>query len=266
MSNDPLSIAVVSLDIAYSDKQANLDAASRAIRSLHDVQLAVLPELFTTAFISDEAATRALAETDSGQTVKTMLALSAETGIAICGSFIATDTDRKNIYNRCFFITPDGGLTTYDKRHLFILGQEADIYTAGTELPPVVEYEGWRIAMAVCYDLRFPCWLRNSVVDSKPRYDVMLLPANWPDVRAYAWHHLLIARAIENQAYFVGANRSGEDLHGTYQDLSEIVDFKGKPVATANLSCHSGNIVTAELFLSKLNAYREIFPAWRSSD
>lgn len=267
MTCDPLSLAVISLDIAYSDKEANLAAASRAIRALKGVQVAVLPELFSTAFISDEAATRALAESNDGVTVSTLKDLSAETGIALCGSFIATDETREKVYNRCFFITPDRGLTTYNKRHLFVLGKEAEIYTPGEERPPVVEYLGWNIALAVCYDLRFPCWLRNGVVDNSPAYDVMLLPANWPDVRAYAWHHLLIARAIENEAYMVGANRSGEDMHGTYQDLSEIVDYKGKPLATsAPADDQTGNVIIASLSLSKLNLYRKTFPAWKSAD
>lgn len=267
MTSDPLSIAVISLDIAYSDKQANLNAAMTSVCALSEVHVAVLPELFTTGFVSDEAATRALAEPNSGNTIDTLKQLSARTGIALCGSFIATDDDHAHVYNRCFFIKPDGSLTYYDKRHLFILGQEAEIYTPGDDRPPIIEYLGWKISIAVCYDLRFPCWLRNRVVNAAPAYDLMLIPANWPDVRAYAWHHLLIARAIENQAYIVGANRSGEDMHGTYQDLSEIVDYKGKPIATSTPAYdHTGNIMTAGLSRSKLLAYRKAFPAWQSAD
>lgn len=267
MTTDPLSVAAISLDIAFADKRANLDEAVRSILSLGDTAVAVLPELFTTGFIKDAEATRRLAETDSGETITTLKSLSARTGTAICGSFIATDGTEGKIYNRCFFITPDGAMTTYDKHHLFVLGEEADIYSPGQTRPPVIEYLGWKFSMACCYDLRFPCWLRNSVVDDAPAFDVLIIPANWPDERAYAWHHLIIARAIENMVYVIGANRSGEDPWGTYQDLTEIVDYKGKPLAsTVVTELHSGKVTRSALSMKKLSIYRKAFPAWREVD
>ena len=76
--------------------------------------------------------------------------------------------------------------------------------TSGGNTRTVFELNGWRIALFVCYDLRFPVWSRN--VDD---YDVALYVANWPDARQYAWDTLLRARAIENQSYVLGVNRLG---------------------------------------------------------
>ncbi len=263
---DTLTIAIISLDIAYGDRQANIEAASRAIRSLAGTHVAVLPELFSTAFIPDAEATRTLAEPLSGPTVTALRKLSEETSVAICGSFISTD-DGTRFHNRCFFITPGGRGYHYDKHHLFILGEETKIFTPGTALPPVIPYRGWNMAMACCYDLRFPCWLRNRTDRGALSYDAMIIPANWPDSRAYARHHLLIARAIENQAYCVFANRSGRDAAGTYHDLPEIIDYQGRPMPTSTQPLHpDGNIVSATLSLSKLTAHRKKFPFWQSAD
>jgi len=266
-TTDPLSIAIISLDIAHGDRQANINAASLAIKSLAGTHVAVLPELFSTAFIPDAEATRLLAEPLSGPTITTLRKLSEETSVAICGSFISSDDGDAHIYNRCFFITPDGRLYHYDKHHLFILGEETEIYSPGTSRPPVIPYRGWNIAMACCYDLRFPCWLRNRTANGTPDYDAMIIPANWPDARAYARHHLLIARGIENQAYYILANRAGQDAGGTYQDPSEIVDFQGRPLDTSIEHLpHGGSILSATLSRSGLTAHRKKFPFWHSAD
>ena len=96
---------------------------------------------------------------------------------------------------------------------------------------PVVRFRGWNLALGVCYDLRFPVWCRNRVRAGEYAYDAVIFAANWPDARAYALTTLLKARAIENQAYAVCANRSGSDDYGRYDGLSLIVDFLGMPMA-----------------------------------
>ena len=102
--------------------------------------------------------------------------------------------------------------------------------SAGTGRVPVVRYRGWNIGMIVCYDLRFPVWCRNVGL----AYDVMLVPSNWPSVRGYAFERLLIGRAIENQAYYVGANRGGADDYGDYDGMTFVFDQDGRPVGLAD--------------------------------
>ena len=101
---------------------------------------------------------------------------------------------------------------------------EHKVFASGDKQPPVVRYRGWNISLIVCYDLRFPVWCRNN----RQSYDLMLVPANWPSSRGYAWKHLLIGRAIENQAVYVGANRGGSDDFGDYDGLSFVVNGLGK--------------------------------------
>ena len=123
-------------------------------------------------------------------------------GVALCGS--AVIAARGNHYNRFLWVSADT-LITYDKRHLFRMAGEHEHFAAGTRRV-VIEHAGWRVLPAVCYDLRFPVWLRN-----RHDYDVLLCVANWPAARQAAWRTLLQARALENQCYVVGVNIIGND-------------------------------------------------------
>lgn len=252
---DTLRVAAISLDIAAGDKAANLRAACDAISSLPaDIHVAVLPELFSTAFIAPHDQAHRVAEPNDGATLTTLRGMAERHGIAICGSHLGCDSGSDSVFNRTFLLLPDGRATFYDKAHLFFIGDECATCTSGTTPPPVTAYLGWNLAIACCFDLRFPCWLRNR----RLAYDAMLIPANWPRVRAYAWEHLLIARAIENQAYYVGANCGGEK----FRDMSLIVDYEGRPISTQQ----SPLITAAALSHPKLKSQRDRFPAWKSAD
>ena len=128
--------------------------------------------------------------------------------------------------NRCWFVPPtaEGSPAYYDKRHLFSLAGEHHHFKAG-EKRIEVKFRGWRILLQVCYDLRFPVFSRN---DRETPYDLALYVANWPETRSSAWRTLLQARAIENQCFVVGINRSGTDGNGhRYAGDSLIADFAG---------------------------------------
>ncbi len=224
MSNS-LNVAAISIDTHWGAPADNLAILGRCLDILDpETDLVVVPELFSTGFASDPDALAELAESNGGGTIHTVMQLARRYNTAIAGSFIARSGN--HIYNRGFFIEPSGEETFYDKRHLFNLSPESRLFTAGDSPMPVIRFRGWNIAMIICYDLRFPVWSRNR----GNGYDMLVVPANWPNARAYAWEHLLIARAIENQAYVVGCNRSGSDDHGTYDQATYIIDPMGQPV------------------------------------
>lgn len=221
-----LKVAVASLDIAWADVEENLTTVEECIKSLPaGTDLLVLPELFSTGYIIDRSTLDDVAESNTGKTVGCLLQLARNYSIALAGSFLAREGDR--LFNRAFFIEPSGDTVFYDKNHLFSLSSEMNLFNAGSRPYPLVRFRGWNIAMIICYDLRFPAWCRNR---SSAYYDMMLVPANWPQSRKYAWEHLLIARAIENQAVYIGANRSGNDDFGCYDDMSMVFDAMGKPI------------------------------------
>lgn len=257
----PLTVAALQLDIVKGDRQANLNMVVEAVAQLEPKpDVVVLPELFTTGCVNDPTSARSLAESVNGATMQALKELAARERVAVCGSFLASEGD--GLFNRAFFVEPSGDTTWYDKRHLFAFGGEDRTFSAGTRRVPVVRFRGWNIAMAVCYDLRFPVWLRS--VDNA--YDLLVVMANWPDSRAFAWSHLLIARAIENQAYVVGCNRSGTDTYGQYGGTSSIINAKGAEVGKLTVTPSGVPCFVATLSRTELYDFRKKFPVYLDAD
>ncbi len=257
---DTLKIAAIPLAIKFADTTFNLSAAERAVRSLdNDTDVAVLPELFTTSFIADPALMADRAEGDDWPTVGRIKALASETGTAIAGSYLHKENG--DFLNRGFFITPEGTATFYDKRHLFCLSPESRQCKRGSAEPPVVRYKGCGFKLIICYDLRFPVWCRQ-----REEFDALLVPANWPNARAYAWHHLLIARAIENQAVVVGADCSGTDHYGNYDGMATIYDAMGKPIGEPSPKDAPDAPIYASFSVSRLRELRTSLPFLSDAD
>lgn len=262
MINSTLTIAAVPLPIKWADRHANYAAVEQYMAQIRrDTDVVVFPELFSTGFIPDPEVTRREAETNNGMAMGLMTRMAQKYRVAVAGSFLARSEDGSRIYNRAFFIEPSGEATFYDKRHLFSLSPEAETLEAGRVRMPIIRFRGWNIALAVCYDLRFPVWCRNK----KLAYDVVLLPSNWPQSRSYAYRHLLIGRAIENQAWFVGANCSGTDDYGCYDGMTMIADHEGRMVAESTVESPSEPIY-ATAIRDELEHYRKRMPAWRAAD
>ena len=263
MISSPLRIAIVSLNISWANRDANLQAVEKAVADLEPgVDVVVLPELFSTGFVADPDVYGRVAETDDGPTMARLRAIAAAGRLAIAGSFLGRNEQATEFYNRGFFIEPNGETTFINKRHLFHVSPEAKILTGGREPYAVVRFRGWNIALGICYDLRFPVWCRNTMHNGRYAYDVFLLPANWPQSRAVALEALSRARAIENQAYMVVANRSGSDEYGDYDGLSFADDYIGTRLATATGS-ETVYLTTDPEGLTKL---REYMPAGLDSD
>ncbi len=253
-----LRVVAYPLPIKWADKSANFEAVENVLANLpQSTDILVLPELFSTGYSDDASILRELAEKNTGTTIDLIKDWASRYNIAIAGSFLAYT--HPNLYNRGFFIEPDGEETFYDKRHLFSLSSESKIFKPGNDPIKIVRFRGWNIALVICYDLRFPVWCRSYTT----RYDLLLIPANWPEARAYAWEHLLIARAIENQCCIVGANRGGEDVYGSYKNLSYIFDGRGMPVG---IRPKNSDIVVADLNKAEQEKYRYNFPVLNDSD
>ena len=129
--------------------------------------------------------------------------------------------------NRCLFVTPEGIAAHYDKAHLFTPADEHLSFCPGRE-SPVVPWRGFRFKMQTCFDLRFPEGARNR---ADAPYDVLLYGASWPIQRRTAWDTLLRARAIENQAFCLGVNRTGNDPNCQYNGGSALIAPNGEVLA-----------------------------------
>ncbi len=255
-STDEMKIAVFPLDIQYADPSANLRSIlDREIEP--DTRLLVLPELFSTGFIKNPEKQALLAETDDGPTLTALREYANRNNIAVAGTFLSGKAPGP-YFNRAFFISPDGAAIFYNKHHLFTYSGEDKVLAAGSEQSPVIDYLGWKIKLMVCYDLRFPVWSRNCGLE----YDMILYPANWPDARQFAFRHLLIARAIENQAVVIGANRGGSDPWGNYPaEMCSVVDWRGNSVGQVR-----NGILYASLSHQKLDEFRAKYPFHLDAD
>lgn len=197
----------------------NIELRLSNIRAKTD--LIILPEMFNTGFTMNAAG---LAEPMGGKTMQWMHKIAKQYDCVLTGSLIITEGGK--FYNRLIWMQPDGVCNYYDKRHLFTLGKEDDVYTPGTKRL-IVELKGWKICPVICYDLRFPVWLRNT----DAAYDLLIVVANWPERRALHWRTLLPARAVENQSYVVGVNRVGHDGNEIYHSGdSTCVDPNGNVI------------------------------------
>lgn len=249
-----LKISLIQTPLDWQQPESNRNRLAELMAPLAgQTDLIVLPEMFTTGFTMEP---EAVAEPMSGPTLAWLRDQAAALGAAVCGSVVIEDQGYRN---RLLFVTPDGAVEHYDKRHLFRMANEHQYYVAG-DSRKVIEYKGWRILPQVCYDLRFPVWCRN-----RNDYDLALFVANWPAPRRNAWRTLLLARAIENQCYVAGVNRIGEDGKGLeYSGDSLLVDPKGQALLDAPAG--EAFVKTGTLYAEDLRQFRDNFPAWQDAD
>lgn len=251
-----MRLSIVQTSLHWENPDANRAMLADTLAPLAgQTDLVVLPEMCTTGFSMNAAA---LAEHMDGLTMRWMQTQAAKTGAVVTGSFICRDGDR--YVNRLVFMRPDGGFQHYDKRHLFGLAGEHNMYSPGSERL-LVEWMGWRICPLICYDLRFPVWSRQRKAEP---YDLLLYVANWPSRRGHHWRSLLPARAIENQCYVAAVNIVGADGNGhEYQGDSGVWDHSGQ--CLCQISGQTG-VFTASLRLDDLRAYRRQLPFLEDAD
>jgi predicted amidohydrolase len=154
---------------------------------------------------------------------------------------------------------------------LFAYGKEHQYYTAGNGRL-IASVKGWKINLQVCYDLRFPVWLRHSNPanplsgneKAETEYDIIIVVANWPSTRSHAWRTLLQARAIENQSFVIGVNRIGTDGNGLpYSGDSMVVGPLGEMLHSIS---ENEEIITLSLNKEIIEAVRRQFPFWKDAD
>ena len=271
------------MDIVWENPKANQETAERLMRSAEKSDLYVLPEMWNTGVTTEpqgilEMKNEELRMKNEGgeSSLQWMQRMANELDAAVAGS-MAVHLQDGTYRNRLYFVTPSplhggggesgtmkspssgGGLEGgwYDKHHLFSYGGETENYTPGNEYV-TVEWRGIRFHLSICYDLRFPLWLRN-----RDDYDVLICVASWPAVRTHAWNVLLQARAIENQCYVLGVNRIGKDPYCEYSGGTAIVD----PFGFAT-SCPDGEAfaLTQTLDMKRLKSFRDKFPVLKEQD
>lgn len=251
-----LRVTTVQTKLHWESQVKNIKHFTTLLKSIKagSTDLIVLPEMFSTGFSMNA---NALAEKSDGPTMQWMQKMAETKNAVVCGSLIIEENGR--FYNRLIWMTPGGSHAHYDKRHLFTMAGEQKFYHPGNK-KLILLYKGWRLSVFVCYDLRFPVWMRNQ-----NEYDCAIVVANWPEKRSFAWKQLLTARAIENQSFVVGVNRIGKDGNGiTYSGDSVVLDPFGKKISKTKSDTE--NIETIKLDFDVLENARHIFPVGNDAD
>lgn len=251
----PLKVSLFQIPLIWETPISNRKAIeSLFLKTESNTDLILLPEMFTSGFTMEP---KKVAEPMDGPTVAWMELLAQEHQVAVGGSLVIQEGD--HYYNRFLFVTSDGEIQYYDKRHTFTLAGEHKAYKAG-ENDGLIQYKGWKICLRVCYDLRFPVWSRNT-----SDYDVLIYVANWPKPRIHAWDTLLKARAIENMAYCIGVNCVGTDPNGNqYPGHSAIYDTLGNLI-TDKIS-QKTIVLKASIDYEALKVQRRYLPFLKDRD
>ncbi len=252
---------LLQIDILWHDKPGNRAKVSHLLdrTELSHADLAILPEMFDTGFSFHVEHT---ADAD-GATLRFLQEQARSRSIHIYGS--RTARRGGHAMNLMSLIDPQGSiLLEYEKVHPFGLGapgeRESDHFPGGS----TVACSTWntpagslRVCPAICYDLRFPELFRRGLLAGA---EMFVVPANWPAVRAAHYRALLIARAIENQAFVIGVNRVGKDPRVSYAGQSVVVSPTGEVLGEMD---DREGVLSVEIDPMLVREWRAKFPAWR---
>lgn len=253
-----MRIALLQYPIEWANPQANVGLLNERLQAIAgQADIAVIPEMFSTGFCTDRPG---LAEEwITGPTSQALQQMANTYDLAIIGSMIVSEQGR--LYNRGFMFRPNDTPLYYNKHHLYRSGGEAEFFTPGNKRP-IWDFRGIKIRLAVCYDLRFPVWLRQ---DKHNLYDILICVACWPTVRIQYWDVLLPTRAAENHCYAVGVNMVGTDgIQMDYNGHSVAYDTWLKDIA--GFEDYEAGTRIVDFSIEKLRHFREVLPQWQEAD
>ncbi len=247
-----MRVAAVQFDIVWEDKPANHAIVERMLREagIGDGTYVLLPELGDTGFSFD------LPKIVDERSLTWARTLARELGIWIQPGFAEHGSDGKGRHCAAI-ISPQGEiLGIYRKVHPFSYGRESQHYSGGDRIL-IRDCDGAAVCPMICYDLRFPELWRAAASSGA---EIFTIGASWPSTRQAHWRVLLIARAIENQAFVIAVNRVGSDPHLQYAGGSMIISPTGEILDEAG---ESPQVLVADLDVTALRGWRAEFPALR---
>jgi omega-amidase len=209
-------IALAQMNIALGKPEQNTFTARKlaAEAAAQGADVLLLPELWATGYDLDRIVEYAT-PLDTGH-------LARLHGLYLTGTALESNPYGKP-FNTAALYGPDGArLGAYRKVHLWAPLGEVEHMTPG-DILPAFDLPWGRVALAICYDLRFPelwrCYADAGAL-------LILIPAEWPERRVEHWRLLLRARAVENQLFIVGCNRvgGGGDVQDPFGGHSAAVD------------------------------------------
>lgn len=260
-------VGVTEIDIAYEDKAASMERCVKAMEHAREngVELLVFPEMTLAGFtMRPESMSEAYRDGRIPESISFFMKNSRQYGMGMAfgyieasmadGSPVFDDGGRKVYENKLALVDGDNLIMDYSKIHPFSISGEDRVYHAGDRLCQA-KFKDMRVGGYICYDLRFP----EIFSAARDRYDAAMVIANWPEQRVPQWEALLRARAIENQAYVIGVNRTGYGNGQNYIPSSHIFDCYGREVAERV----SDDLLVADVDPAVVEAARKVFPQGR---
>ncbi|WP_312472817.1 carbon-nitrogen family hydrolase [Neobacillus sp.] len=250
-----LKISCLQMDIAFGNPQKNFEIANELFEKAvtDNPDIIVLPELWTTGYDLNRLAE--IADIDAKQTIDYLQKVAKKYQVHLVGGSVANQGEN-GVKNTLLVITKNGQLVhQYNKLHLFKLMDEHLFFKAGNE-KGLFELEDRKFAGIICYDIRFPEWIRSHTSEGA---EALFVVAEWPALRLAHWRTLLIARAIENQCFVIGCNRSGDDPNNLFAGHSIIIDPWGEVISEAGAD---QEIITAEIELDQVREIRKQIPVF----
>lgn len=250
-----LNISFLQMDVVSGDRDANENKILKLVKALPECcDFLVLPELWNIGYGGDHIEEKA--ETMKDSSIDFLRQLAREHHVNIIGGSIA-EKHETGIYNTLPVINREGDcIYKYRKVHLFPLEiNEPDLFQAGDDWG-ICTHEQLTFGTMICYDLRFPAFCRNLALRGA---SIVFVPAQWPAVRLNHFRLLLQARAVENQIYVIGVNRTG-DGKILYNGGSLVVAPDGTVILDAG---EKEGLHHCTIYPEQSRSIREMIPVFR---
>jgi omega-amidase len=244
------------MDIAFGSPNKNYQNAEKLIDEAmtEKPDIIVLPELWTTGY--DLTRLEQIADKDAGNTIRFLRNAAIKYQVHFVGGSVAKQGE-SGVKNTLLIINKKGELVhSYSKLHLFKLMDE-HLYLEAGDQEGLFELEGLTFSGVICYDIRFPEWIRTHTAKGA---EALFVVAEWPAARLTHWRALLIARAIENQCFVIACNRSGSDPNNEFAGHSMIINPWGEVIAEAGAN---EEILSAEIELELVKDIRKQIPIFK---
>ena len=254
MVKETIKVSILQMSSVIGDVEANCNKVQNIVESELDpgTEVLVLPEVWTVGWSCKNFISTAQ-DVKSSFVIDFLSGIAKKYGVSIIGGSIITRRDSA-YYNTCPVIGKDGNLiATYDKMHLYsYYGCDEGNFISAGACPVMVNIEGVKFGITICYDIRFPEIYREY---RKAGADVLVNCAAWGSKKPIPWEVMTKSRAVENQCYMVALTQSGH-IEGEEYNLGEsrIIDYKGEEL---NSIMSGEGIVSAVLDLNMMYQFRE---------
>ena len=251
-----MKVSLIQMAIYEAEPKKNIENVLSWLEkaALEEPDVIVLPEMWNTGYALEQMAELA---DDNGQEIQSLLGKFAKNHqVNLVAGSVATKKET-GFFNTTYVFNREGQvISDYDKVHLFGLMREDRFMQAGKN-ENIFELDGVKAASVICYDIRFPEWVRTLMSSGAK---VLFVVAEWPKERVEQWEILLRARAVENQAFVVAVNRVGKGAADTFSGHSLVIDPLGKVILLAK--DYQEGIFTVDLDLAEVDKVRGHIPVF----